>query len=299
MKKRLCTLSVAALISISLLPLTVLAAQAETSITAYKSSTAPVLDGDCSEPAWKEIKPTTVMDHTANTPFFLKAMQADGQVFFCVQYADAAENAFHSPWLWDKDLNKYLSGPHREDTFVFKWNMMDKPVNLSNFSEDLYTADVWYWKANRTNPAGFADDKFHILSDKPGDGATETLTASGKKRYLFRRSDSGKPAYKEIKNAPTEFSTPLVNRFEAAKPDGSRGDVRARGVWNAGYWTIEFARVFNTGHQDDVQFDPKSDKTYLFGVSIYSLYGQPLVMDQPNRYGMGRISDPLELVFEK
>ena len=41
------------------------------------------------------------------------------------------------------------------------------------------------------------------------------------------------------------------------------------------------------------------EKTYLFGVSIYSLYGRPRVMDQPNRYGMGRISDPLELIFEK
>jgi hypothetical protein len=176
--------------------------------------------------------------------------------------------------------------------------MMDKPVNLSNFSEDLYTADVWYWKANRTNIAGYADDKKQILSDKNGKKATETVTASGKKRYLFRKSDAGKPAYKEIKKAPTNFTTPLITRYEPAKPVGSRGDIEAKGVWKNGFWNIEFARKLNTGHDDDVQFDPKSGNSYLFGVSIYSLYGRPLVMDQPNRYGMGRISDPLELVFK-
>ena len=114
----------------------------------------------------------------------------------------------------------------------------------------------------------------------------------------MRKSDAGKPAFKEIKEGPSNFVKPLVNRYEAAKPAGSRGDVAAKGEWRNGYWTIEFARKFNTGHNDDVQFDPKSGKSYLFGTSIYSLYGRPLVMDQPNRYGMGRISDPLELVFE-
>ena len=276
-----------------------LAALAEHQVIAHKVKAGPTLDGDISDPVWADIKPNVIYDHTAAQNFFLKSVYTNEKVYFCIQYQDTAENPFHKPWLWNKDKSEYLSGPHREDTFVFKWSMMDDPVNLSNFSEDLYTADIWYWKANRTNMAGYADDKRQILSDKPGKGATETVSASGKKRYLFRKSDAGKPPYKEIKNAPTEFSTQLVNRFEPATPEGSRGDIEAKGSWNKGFWTIEFARKFNTGHDDDVQFDPKSDKTYLFGVSIYSLYGRPLVMDQPNRYGMGRISDPMELVFEK
>lgn len=277
---------------------TALAALAEHQVISHKVSSAPTLDGDINDAVWEGIKPDVIHDYTASVNFFMKSVYTDDKIYFCIQYKDTAENSFHKPWLWNKAKSEYFSGPHREDTFVFKWNMMDKPVNLSNFSEDLYTADVWYWKANRTNIAGYADDKKQILSDKKGKKATETVTASGKKRYLFRKSDAGKPAYKEIKKAPTNFTTPLVTRYEPAKPVGSRSDIEAKGVWKNGFWTIEFARKLNTGHSDDIQFDPKSGNGYLFGVSIYSLYGRPLVMDQPNRYGMGRISDPLELVFE-
>ena len=31
-------------------------------------------------------------------------------------------------------------------------------MNLSAFSDADYRADVWYWKANRSNLAGYADD---------------------------------------------------------------------------------------------------------------------------------------------
>lgn len=277
---------------------TALAAYAEQQIVSHQVGTAPALDGNCKDAAWNKIKPNVIYDNTAGLNFFIKSVYTDNKVFFCVQYKDTAENSFHKPWLWNKNKSEYLSGPHREDTFVFKWNMMEQPVNLSNFSEDSYTADIWYWKANRTNPAGYADDKKQVLSDKPGKKTAETVSSSGKKRYLARKSDAGKPAYKEFKTAPSSFATPLVSRYQPTKPVGSRGDVEAKGEWRNGFWTIEFARKFQTGHDDDVQFDPKSGKAYLFGVSIYSLYGRPLVMDQPNRYGMGRISDPLELVFE-
>lgn len=276
-----------------------LAVHSEHFITSHKTGTAPVLDGSCTDPVWQVITPEAIFDHTANTQFFLSSVYTDDKLFFCVKYKDMAENPFHKPWIWDKAEEKYVSGAHREDTFVFKWNMEKHEVNLSNFSDDSYTADIWYWKANRTNLAGYADDKHQILSDKPGKKSTETVSASGKKRYLYRKSDAGKPAYKEIKTPPSGISTHLVNRYEPAKPQGSRGDVEAKGAWKNGYWTIEFARTFNSGHDDDVQFDPESGESYLFGVSIFSLYGRPLIMDQPNRYGMGRISDPLELVFEK
>ena len=282
-----------------ILPTTAFAAYADRQIVSHKTVAAPTLDGNCGDDAWKDIKPEIIYDKTAELNFFLRSVYAAEQVFFCVLYQDTAENSFHNPWLWDKEQLTYLTGPHREDTFVFKWNMMDKPVNLSNFSEDSYTADVWYWKANRTNLAGYADDKTQVLSDTPNEKTTEVITASGAKRYLQRKSDAGKPAYNELKKAPTNYVTPLVNRFEPVTPEGSRGDVEAKGEWRDGYWTIEFARKFDTGHDDDIQFNPQSDRSYLFGVSIYSLYGRPLVMDQPNRYGMGRISDPLELVFEK
>ena len=187
-------------------------------------------------------------------------------------------------------------GAHREDTFIFKWNMMDKDVDLSSFSDDSYRADVWYWKANRTNPAGFADDKTQILADTPGKKSKEKVSVNGKKRYLSRLSDTGKPPYKTYK--PTAYEGDLVDAFPKGVPEGSRADVHAKGVWSGGLWSVEFARNLNTGHDDDVQFDPVTGKPYLFGISIFSLYGNPLDVATPNLYGMGRISEPLRLKFQ-
>jgi hypothetical protein len=172
--------------------------------------------------------------------------------------------------------------------------MTDKKVDLSNFSDDSYKADVWYWKANRTNPAGYADDKHQELSDSPSKKSTELESATGKTRHLTRRSDKGKPAYKEFK--PTEFTEALIDRYQESTPEGSRADVKAKGKWQGGFWTIEFERKFDTGNSDDVQFDVS--KEYLFGVSIFSLYGRPHDPSSPNLYGRGRISDPLLLSFE-
>ena len=62
--------------------------------------------------------------------------------------------------------------------------------------------------------------------------------------------------------------------------------------------STEEGRKLNTGHDDDVQFDPASGKAYLFGVSMFSLYGNPLDTSTPNLYGMGRISEPLRLKFQ-
>ena len=267
-------------------------------IISYKTDQPPVLDGIISDAAWQAITvPYVIDDKTADAPIFLKSVHTDDTIYFSVMYKDPAQNPFHKPWLWNQENNNYEQGAHREDTFVFKWNMMDKDVDLSNFSEDDYTADVWYWKANRTNPAGYADDKSQTLFDTPGKKSTATESTSGKIRYLSRKSDAGQPAYKEMKDPPMEMSTPLVDRYQQATPEGSRADVQAKGVWKNGFWIIEFSRKLQTGHDDDIQLDLTKD-SHQFGVSIYSLYGRPVDKSEPNRYGMGRLSEPLYLKFK-
>lgn len=267
---------------------------AEQSIVSTKVETPPVIDGDINELIWENVKPTPIKDQASGTMILLRSVYSGDKVYFSVFFNDSVENPLHKPWLWDKDKEVYETGAHREDTFVFKWNMMDKKVDLSNFSDDSYKADVWYWKANRTNPAGYADDKNQELSDSQSEKSTEVESLTGKKRFLSRHSDKGKPAYTEFK--PTTFTESLIDRYPKSMPKGSRADVIAKGQWKDGSWTIEFERKLVTGHSDDVQFD--LSKEYLFGVSIFSLYGKPHDPNSPNLYGRGRISDPLLLSFE-
>jgi len=272
-------------------------ATAEIDIPSIKVDTPPLVDGHAQDAVWNGVKPIAIADSASGSKILLRSVYTDEQIFFLVQYPDSAENFLHKPWVWNAAEKKYEEGSHREDTFVFKWNMMDHDVNLSNFSDDDYQADVWYWKANRTNPAGFADDKNQILGAKPIKKSTELTSLTGKARHLGRYSDAGKAPYKELKEV-TEYQGDLVDRYPTAKPEGSRADVHAKGVWNGGFRTVEYARALNTGHDDDLQFDPASGKAYLFGVSIFSLYGRPHIENSPNYYGRGRISEPLRLKFQ-
>ena len=269
---------------------------AATEIPSVKVANAPVLDGSAQDAVWKGVKPHVVVDQASGKKILVRSVYKADQVFFLVQFPDAAQNFLHKPWVWNAADKKYEMGAHREDTFVFKWNMMDKEVDLSSLSDDNYRADVWYWKANRTNPAGFADDKTQVLADSPGKKSKEKVSTTGKKRYLSRLSDAGKPPYKTYK--PTAYEGDLIDAFPVGTPQGSRADVRAKGVWSGGLWTVEFARNLNTGHDDDLQFDPAAGKSYLFGISIFSLYGNPPDASTPNLYGLGRISEPLELKFQ-
>ena len=76
------------------------------------------------------------------------------------------------------------------------------------------------------------------------------------------------------------------------QPTGSRADVRAKGVWSNGQWTIEFARKLNTGHDDDVAFTPGD--IYLFGVACYAMaYDTPHDAWSQPLYRTGDIFDRL------
>lgn len=256
---------------------------------------APAIDGSAADTAWDSAGAVTVEDRRKGDPVTLKAVRSGDMVYFLVTFPDNEEDALHKPWVWDKEMKVYQLGPQREDGFTFKWNMEAGDVDLSNFSDDSYRADVWYWKAGRTNPAGYADDKHHILADEQGKKAKELKSSSGKTRYLMRRGDAGTSAQK--KRLLTDYQGDVQDQYESRQPDGSRADVLAKGVWKDGTWTIEFGRKLDTGHDDDVKLDASPGSRHLFGVSVFGLYGDDLNDSKSHLYGQGRISKKLYLVF--
>ncbi|MCK5506277.1 MAG: hypothetical protein KAJ10_14020 [Thermodesulfovibrionia bacterium] len=269
--------------------------QADQSLIAARVNTAPVIDGSGEDEVWADAKAITVSDKRAKVDVKLKAVYTNDMVFFLVQYQDTSEDRLHKPWIWDKELNVYKTGNLREDSFTFKWNMEKETVDLSNFSDNDYTADVWYWKAHRTNPVGYADDKSHILASEPGRKAKEITSKSGKKRYLMRLEDEGSPTQKN--RVLTEYQGDFQGHYIYVTPDGSRADVLAKGDWKDRNWIIEFGRKLNTGHPDDIQFNPASDKKYQFGISIFGLHGDNINETAQHGFGQGRISETLYLVF--
>ena len=133
---------------------------------------------------------------------------------------------------------------------------MSGDFSANKISGNIFTADVWHWKASRTNPAGLAHDKMHVVSDKPFKKGKKFETPDGKTVYVGRPSDAGDRLYRPVKYDVKEQD--LMPRYDVNKSaTGSIADVKAKGVWRDGYWHLEFARKLDTGNDDDAVIPAK------------------------------------------
>lgn len=263
-------------------------------LVSVKVDEAPVIDGDGNDRVWGLADVITTRDQIAEIDVTLRSVYTADEVFMLVEFPDQTENRAHKTLVWDEAEKRYRSGPQREDTFVFKWSMDPYPVDLSVSANKPYQADIWYWKAHRTDPSGHADDKMQIYGITELKHATRVISKSGRRFYLYRTGDAGEAAYQSV--IADNYTGPRISKFSLQQPSGSRADVRAKGKWRNGVWTIEFRRKLQTGHGDDVQFE--KSQAYRFGVSRYEIGGRKSNSrtEQPN-HGAGDIGEHLVLVF--
>jgi hypothetical protein len=269
---------------------------AEQILTAVKIDGSPIIDGAGDDSFWDQAQALITRDKVADIDLSIKCVYSSTDIYFLVSYPDPDESRSHKPWIWNKNKEIYVMGPHREDTFVLKWATVNETSDLSVQADVPYAADLWFWKACRTDPAGYADDKIQIIGTGWTKKSNKIITKSGKTMYLQRLADKGKPAYRsQIK---LDYQGDDIPQYAKQTPSGSRADIRAKGVWRNGNWTIEFARSLNTGQPDDVQFD--STKKYFFGASRFEIAGRKPnpKLTQP-LYGSGDVSEALYLVFAK
>ncbi len=271
-------------------------AWAEVVVAAKKVNAAPVIDGRMSDAPWSQAREVIVHDPIARHNIALKAVYTDKNIYFLVRYPDSDASRIHKPWRWSSVTGQYEMGPEREDVFVFKWLINAESADLSIYADESWQADVWYWKANRTDPAGFADDKIQTLLSSPFRRTFPVNSRSGEKMYLLREGDAGRSAYTSVMQL--EYNGDLIPQYETIAPTGSRADIRAKGEWSNGEWCIEFGRPLNTSHNDDIQFDING--RYLFGVSRFEIAGRKpdAAISQP-LYGCGDVSAKMYLVFDR
>jgi hypothetical protein len=263
-------------------------------LTAEKTTESITIDGLTTESFWQKAVPVTVHDAIANIDIQLKAAYSDDTIYLTAHFADATEDRKHRSLVWNSELGSYENGPTREDVFVVKWNMSPHDNDLTLHSDRPYRADVWFWKAHRTDHSGHADDKLQFYTTTRKKNGQQLISTSGKIFYLQRLGDDGDSAY--LPKLYVNYVEPVVEKYELTTPSSSRADILAKGVWSDGYWTIEFARKLDTGHGDDLQMDPA--RRYHFGVSRYEIAGRAIEpdSDQP-LYGCGDVGELIELAF--
>lgn len=265
-------------------------------LNAVFTDSPPIIDGIASDECWRTTPPLATADAMAKIEIEIRAAYTEQEIFLLVKFPDKTENREHRTLIWDKTANLYLGGPQREDVFVFKWSMEFLPIDLTLSSDDEYKADIWYWKAGRTDPTGYADDKFQIFSINNSAESKQIISKTGRPHYLSRNGDQGSAAYKiEVLR---QYAGNQMPQFSHREPKESRGDIKAKGIWNNGFWTIEFQRKLDTGNPDDIQFIPTQQ--YLFGVSRFEIAGrEPEENSQEPLFGSGEITEHLWLTFKK
>ena len=235
-------------------------------IPVHVLTAAPTVDGDAAE--WSSLPAVRVplhRSHPAITSVLVTAGRHDGRVFLLARWRDGTEDRVHKPWVWDLDTGRYVTGPEREDRFALQFAMAgDYDTNWA--SGRTFVADMWHWKASRSDPHGLAHDKLTRITREKQLRSAKIRDPLGGTLYVARPSDGGGSLYTTARYGRRQ--APVMPKYLLARSvTGSVADVSARGVWRDGTWTLELSRALDTGHDDDVRF--RSGTPVLGGIAIF------------------------------
>lgn len=228
-------------------------------ITVGKLKTAPQIDGLADD--WKDVAgvdiPLTYLNQPEQTKTVrLKAGIFGDEVFLYSEWEDSTEDTQHKLHVWDEAQQKYVEGPQREDRFAIEW-AMEGDYDANWFSGKEFKADMWNWKAGRTNPIGIAHDKMTIISKQPMQESYKAELPDGSSLYIQRPSDAGAEPY-ETKRYFKKQQDLMPKYLPRAVMQASMDDVKAKGIWKDGKWHLEQSRKLDTQYADDAKLIPGS-----------------------------------------
>ncbi|MEH6649804.1 MAG: ethylbenzene dehydrogenase-related protein [Motiliproteus sp.] len=220
-------------------------------------SVPPTLDGQDLE--WENHPGVRIQLHQNGadsvveaTDILVKAGRFNDEVLFYLEWNDNIADEVHKPYIWSEQRGKYVRGPQREDRLAMQFEVSGA-FDADWLSSPGFIADMWHWKAARSNPLGLAHDKKTTLSINKLLRAARIASPEGQVVYVLRQDDAGSPLYRSLRYAQKE--QPQMPKYELQpQSNGSIADVRARGLWKEGKWHLELLRKMNTGNDDDVVF---------------------------------------------
>ncbi len=238
---------------------------------------APKLDGNGDDEVWRSAIPLQMRcrrvmgKKRGSLPVTIRTVHTDTSIYFLVTWEDHTQSVTHKTWVLDADKKAYEQGNDREDMFSLAFE------HTGTFDADMLAGiesvwDVWHWKAFRTNPQGYATDKTHRYTLQKPTGKARSFTArTGKKIWIARPEDAGTSVEKK-RPAPATLGDERVAQYLPGAPTGSAADVRAKGLWADGRWTLELSRRLSTGHADDATLDPT--RAYRIAMAVFDHTGK-------------------------
>ncbi len=253
-------------------------------LTASSTGTAPLIDGVI-DALWDDAPSITTLMGVE-----LKALYDDNNIYMLAQWVDghnlkggkAGPTKSIDKNLWSHDGEKW-SKSGNEDRFSFLWDAGDSfgasCGNMCHSDGSMATsdghADVWHWKAARTNPLGLTDDKWWSSAGRGSDAKTVSAYNDNKNAagdspmysgpitegyfIIIGEGGSTDDLGTDI-NAANTYPGYYLNANAVISGD-SRWDVKSVGTFDeqTGTWTVEFQRALDTGNSDDVVFTHDSE----------------------------------------
>lgn len=256
-----------------------------------------------------------------------RALYTDDRLYFLFKWKDPTYSIIKQSWKFDGKKWYHLQGNEDRIALLFEITRIDKfatrgcaitchsPADEPRDKWKLATktvtekGDLWHWKAARSAPYNHADDAWLTVAGNP----------TGSYRETGRRKDKG--AGGDLKNQTEDGTRPLYMQdpattpsvpgfllleeatkindysiFKAGdiipfrlpiKPSSSRFDVKAISRHADGGWMVMLYRKLNTGHEDDVVFNPM--KNYSFALAVFDDSGSD----------HSKATEPMSLTFSR
>lgn len=282
-----------------------------------KTDSSPTIDGIPDDPSWAQANPlriATELKTREGPTVILKALQKEEKVYLLAIWSDPSrtQSINHKPWTYNG--TNWESGKEEEDRLAMIFPITSIPpfsassdkgctamchkAKAMSTNTPTEVADLWIWRAARSNPVAQADD--WLL------GSGQNLESDGRKadameitKIKIEGLEVNQHGYtinlQEHENRPlfipnsdkdvtgtevllTTEAIPFNSKKKYAKGDsipgflvapfvGSRGDIQAKGVYREGSWVVEICRLLNTGHSDDVKFE--EGKESFFSLKVF------------------------------
>ena len=239
-----------------------------------------------------------------------KSVYTKDEILFRFEWPDKDKSMQKNAWKFSSGKFNKIKANEDRLGLVFEINRIDKFATKgcavlchseSKNEKDWYyavssqkeKADMWHWKSVRSNPVGYAEDGYVAFNaTKEPEKVRKRDAGSGSKAKSNRTKDKSGPAYMQDPSKSASIpGTLLVSQAVEIKDlagfkDGdeipgymlntgwkdSFADVKAKGVWQNGKWTVVMSRKLETGNDDDAQFNTR--KRYPFSLAVFDNSGE-------------------------
>ena len=256
-----------------------------------------------------------------------RALYTDDHLHFLFKWKDPTLSITKQAWQFDGQKWYHRQGNEDRIALLFEITRINKfatrgcavtchsPADVPRDKWKLATkdaaerGDLWHWKAARTAPHNYADDAWLTVAGNPtgsyretgrrkdaGDGGDiKNQTADGS-RPLYMQDPTRPPAVKGFLLMAEAIKITDYSQFKTGdiipyrlpvRPSGSRFDVKAISRHADGEWMVMLYRKLNTGHEDDVVFNPL--KNYSFALAVFDDSGSD----------HSKATDPMTLRFSR